>query len=266
MELKDFISYHVEAVSPDDSLKQAAVKMRDLDVGSMPVCEGNRVIGMVTDRDITIRATAAGDDPTNTKVGAVMTPDVVYCTEDDTVQEAARLMQEHQIRRLLVLNQERELVGIVSLGELSTATGDRQLAGETLERVSDPAEYRQPSEPPLDDDEAESQEPESSVGDSLDTRVTGLFKDSEEAKKTVQELKDAGFADRILVAMNNSEAQDNFLADTQVLAAPADEIPTLPELDAGQVLVLVDAADSTPMALEIINRHHGITGGVRMQS
>jgi CBS domain-containing protein len=261
MELKEFISYHVEAVGPDDSLKQAAAKMRDLDVGSMPVCEGNRVIGMVTDRDITIRATAAGEDPTTTKVGSVMTPDVVYCTEDDTTEEAARLMQEHQIRRLLVLNQDRELVGIVSLGELSTATGDWQLGGETLERVSDPAEYRQAPEPAL-----EEEEPETSAGKSLDTRVTGLFKDSEEAKKTVLELKDAGFADRILVAMNNTEAQDNFLADTQVLAAPVDEIPTLPELDAEQVLVLVDAAGMTPLAVEIINRHHGITGGVRMQS
>src|SRR5678815_810406 len=180
-----------------------------------------------------------------------MTPDVVYCTEDDTTEEAARLMQEHQIRRLLVLNQDRELVGIVSLGELSTATGDWQLGGETLERVSDPAEYRQAPEPAL-----EEEEPETSAGESLDTRVTGLFKDSEEAKKTVLELKDAGFADRILVAMNNTEAQDNFLADTQVLAAPADEIPTLPELDAEQVLVLVDAAGMTPLAVEIINRHH----------
>jgi CBS domain-containing protein len=261
MELKEFISYHVEAVGPDDSLKDAAAKMRDLDVGSMPVCDGNRVIGMVTDRDITIRSTAAGEDPTAVKVGAVMTPEVIYCTEDYTVEQAASLMQDHQVRRLLVLNQERELVGIVSLGELSTATGNRQLGGEILERVSDPSEYHEASEPALEDEE-----PESSVGESLDTRVTGLFKDCEEAKKTISELKEAGFADRILVAMNNNEAQDNFLADTQVLAAPADEIPTLPELDSGQVLVLVDAAGMTPMAMEIINRHHGITGGVRMQS
>ena len=262
MELKDFISYHVEAVTPDDSLKEAAAKMRDLDVGSMPVCDGSRVIGMITDRDITIRATSEGDDPSDTTVGAVMTPDVVYCMENDTAEEAARLMQEHQIRRLLVLNQDRELVGIVSLGELATATGDRQLGGETLERVSDPAEYREPPEPAMDEDE----QTQASTGDSLETRVTGLFKDSEEAKKTVQELKDAGFTDRILVAMSDDQAQDNFLADTKVLAAPADEIPTLPELDAGQVLVMVDAAGMTPMAVEIINRHHGITGGVRMQS
>ena len=261
MELKEFISYHVEAVGPDDSLKDTAAKMRDLDVGSMPVCEGNRVVGMITDRDITIRATAAGGDPTTTNVGAVMTPDVVYCLEDDTVEESARLMREHQIRRLLVLNHDREMVGIVSLGELSTATGNRQLGGEILERVSDASEYKEASEPALDEDE-----PESSVGESLDTRVTGLFKNSEEAKKTISDLKEAGFADRILIAMKSREAQDNFLADTQVLAAAADEIPTLPELDSEQVLVLVDAAGLTPMALEIINRHHGITGGVRMQS
>src|ERR1044072_6612313 len=123
MELKEFISYHVEAVRPENCLKAATAKRRDLDVGSMQGCDDNRLIGMVPDRDITIRATAEGDDPNTTKVGAIMSPEVIYCTEDDTVQEAARLMQEHQIRRLLVLNQERELVGIVSLGELSTATG-----------------------------------------------------------------------------------------------------------------------------------------------
>jgi CBS domain-containing protein len=259
MQLKDIINYHVETVGPADTLQTAAGKMRDLDVGSIPVCDGNRLIGMVTDRDITIRAIADGEDPTVIKVEAVMTPDVICCLEEQTVEEAASLMQEHQIRRLFVLNQDKQLVGIVSLGELATATGDRHLAGETLERVSDSAEYRQEHDENLEDDD--------SIGSSakLETRITGLFDDSEQAKEAVLELKDAGFADeRIVVAMNNSDAQDTFLADTQVHAAPADEIPSLPELDEGQVLVLVEAADQAAMALEIINRNHGTTGGARV--
>jgi CBS domain-containing protein len=136
LQLKDFINYRVETAQPSDSLQQAAIKMRDLDIGSLPVCDGQRLQGAITDRDITIRATAKGDDPNQTKVQDVMTPDVVYCYETDTVETAARKMQEHQIRRIFVVNQDNELVGITSLGELATVTRDRKLAGKTLEAVS----------------------------------------------------------------------------------------------------------------------------------
>jgi CBS domain-containing protein len=260
MQLKDIISYHIETVRPEDTVRTAAEKMRDLDVGSIPVCDGDRLIGMVTDRDIAIRSTAEGEDPTLTKVEEVMTPDVICCLEDDTVEEAARLMQEHQIRRLFVLNEQKQLVGIISLGELATATGDVNLAGATLERVSDSAEFRPEPEQGLAEDEGEG-----SLGrDTMETRITGLFDDSEQAKEAVLELKDAGIAEqRIIVAMSDSEEQDSFLAETQVHIAAADEIPSLPELDAGQVLVMVDAAEMAALALEIINRNHGVTGGVR---
>jgi CBS domain-containing protein len=137
LQLKDFINYRVETAQPGDSLRQAAIKMRDLDVGSLPVCDGQRLQGAITDRDITIRATAKGDDPNQTKVQDAMTPDVVYCYETDTVETAARKMQEHQIRRIFVVNQDKELVGITSLGELATVTRDRKLAGKTLEAVSE---------------------------------------------------------------------------------------------------------------------------------
>jgi CBS domain-containing protein len=93
---------------------------------------------MLTDRDITVRATAEGCDPKTTKVEDVLTPDVIYCFEDQDVQEAARLMKENQIRRLVVLNRDKRLVGIISLGDLAVETGDEQLTGETLERVSEP--------------------------------------------------------------------------------------------------------------------------------
>ena len=264
MQLKEFINYHVETIGPEDTLQQAAEKMRDFDIGSIPVCDGNHLVGMVTDRDITIRAAANGDDPTIAIVSEVMTPDVVCCYENQTAEEAAALMQEHQIRRLFVLNENDELIGITSLGELATATGNRQLAGETLERVSDSAEV------PLEQDQDLSAEDETSTGVgamATETRVTGLFGDSEQAKEAVEELKDAGFAeDQITVAMQDSAAQENFSTDTSVHTAAAEEIPSIPELDAGQVLLLVDAADQAALALEIINRNRGVTGGVRIPS
>ena len=264
MQLKEFINYHVETIGPEDTLQQAAEKMRDFDIGSIPVCDGNHLIGMVTDRDITIRAAANGDDPTIAIVSEVMTPDVVCCYENQTAEEAAALMQEHQIRRLFVLNENDELVGITSLGELATATGNRQLAGETLERVSDSAEV------PPEQDQDLSAEEEINGGDGVtaaETRITGLFGDSEQAKEAVESLKDAGFADdQIAVAMQDNAAQKNFIAETKVHTAAAEEIPSIPELDAGQVLVLVDAADQAALALEIINRNRGVTGGVRMPS
>ena len=106
-----------------------------------------------------------------------------------------------------------------------------------------------------------------SAGRSLaaETRVTGLFDDSDQARDAVEELKDAGFADyRIAVAMQDRADQDSFIAETNVLTAAVQEIPSLPELDSGQVLLLIDAADQAALALEIINRNQGVTGGVRM--
>ena len=98
-----------------------------------------------------------------------------------------------------------------------------------------------------------------------ETRVSGLFDDAEQAKVAVEELRDAGFGgDHIAVAMQDSAAQDRFITETQVHMAAAQEIPSIPELDSGQVLLLVEAADQAALALEIINRNRGVTGGVRM--
>src|SRR3712207_8968 len=103
MKLSEIMTRNVEVVRPDATLQEAAQKMKNLDVGPLPVCDGRKVQGMLTDRDITIRATAAGLDPKTTKVRDVMTPDVTYCFEDQDVQDAARIMGEQQIRRLIVL-------------------------------------------------------------------------------------------------------------------------------------------------------------------
>jgi CBS domain-containing protein len=140
MLLRDVMTPHVEVIHPDATLREAAQKMKTLDVGPVPVCDGDRLQGMLTDRDITVRATAEGRDPNTTRVRDVMTPDVVYCFEDQDVREAAETMEQWQIRRLVVLNQDKRLVGIVSLGDLATQTSDEELdsseLSETLSGVS----------------------------------------------------------------------------------------------------------------------------------
>jgi CBS domain-containing protein len=138
MLVKEIMTPDVEVVSPGDTLEQAARKMEVLDIGPLPVCEGRRVVGMITDRDITVRATAAGCDPKTTLVHDAMSQDIICCYEDQDVREAARLMKEEQIRRLLVMNRANDLVGIVSLGDLATEAGGQGQPGEVLKKVSEP--------------------------------------------------------------------------------------------------------------------------------
>jgi len=141
MQVKDVMTRNAECVRPDSSLQEAARKMKSLDVGPLPVCgEQDKLVGMLTDRDIVVRAVAEGLDARTAKVRDAMSEGVSYCFEDDDVQAAARQMQEKQIRRLVVLNRDKRLVGIVSLGDLAVQSGgDRHVAGKTLERVSQPA-------------------------------------------------------------------------------------------------------------------------------
>ena len=140
MQVKDVMTKRAECVKPSSSLQEAAQKMKNLDVGPLPVCGDNdRLVGMITDRDITVRAVAEGCDIRTTTVKEVMTPDILYCFEDQDVQEAARQMRDNQVRRLVVLNGDKRLVGIVSLGDLAVETGDRNLTADTLETVSLPS-------------------------------------------------------------------------------------------------------------------------------
>ena len=139
MLLKEIMTYDLGVISPGDTLEQAARIMEVLDVGPVPVCKGNQVVGMLTDRDITVRATAAGCDPKTTLVCDAMSQDIVSCYEDQDVQEAAKLMKEKQVRRLLVMNRAQELVGIVSLGDLATEAEDQGQPGDVLKKVSEPA-------------------------------------------------------------------------------------------------------------------------------
>jgi len=139
MEIREVMTPHVECIGPDASLLEAARKMRKLNIGPLPVCEEDRLVGMVTDRDIVVRAIADGRDLEETKVQDVMTPEVHYCMEDHDVHHVARLMRDKQVRRLVVLNDDRRLVGIVSLGDLAVETGDEEMTGEALEGISQPA-------------------------------------------------------------------------------------------------------------------------------
>lgn len=136
--ISQIINSEVARLTPYDSLLEASVKMRNFDIGFMPICDGNEVLGVVTDRDIVIRGIARGLDPLNTHVKEIMTQDVVYVFDDQDVLEAARLMEVKQLRRLAVLNRDKHLVGVLSLGDVSTRSQDQLLASEVLKCVSEP--------------------------------------------------------------------------------------------------------------------------------
>lgn len=142
MKLNEFMTTEVEVIAPDSSITEAAKKMRLLNIGSLPVCDGKRLLGMITDRDITIRATADGLAPNETKVRDCMSPELVYCFDDQTDNEAEQLMQQKQIRRLPVLNREKDLVGIVALGDLALRTHQPSDVGETMRMISTPSAIR----------------------------------------------------------------------------------------------------------------------------
>lgn len=138
--VRDIMTGGVTCARPEMTLQEAAERMRDLNVGPLPVCgENDHLVGFITDRDITIRGVAAGKDPRTTPVREVMTPDIVCCWDDQTISDAAQLMEQHQVRRLAVLDRNQRLVGILSLGDLAVRTQDRRLAGEAIEAVSEPA-------------------------------------------------------------------------------------------------------------------------------
>jgi CBS domain-containing protein len=143
MELRDIMTKHVHVVSPSATIREAARLMRDLDTGILPVSDEQAIVGLVTDRDIVVRALADGKDA-DSAVTEAMTGDVVCLYEDDDVEDAAQVMEEKQIRRLIVLNRNQELAGIVSLADLTREVGDDELTGEVLKSVSDSPGASQP--------------------------------------------------------------------------------------------------------------------------
>ena len=138
MKLSEIMTREVEIIQPDDTLQAAAQKMRDRDIGFLPVCDGESLMGVLSDRDLTIRALADGMD-INVMLGRdLMTTPAIYCFDDQDVKEAAKIMEENQIRRLVVLSRDdKRLVGVVSLGDLAR-NGITDLSGQVLQRVSEP--------------------------------------------------------------------------------------------------------------------------------
>jgi len=142
---------NVQFVRPEESLRRAAQLMDDLNVGALPVCDGERLIGMITDRDITVRATSDGLAPDDAQVEQIMSTDVRWCFEDQPVEEVMRQMADARIRRVPVVSHDdaHRLVGIVALGDFATKASDNAIAVERMvERVSSPAE---PDRAPHDD-------------------------------------------------------------------------------------------------------------------
>ncbi|MBW7849703.1 MAG: CBS domain-containing protein [Rhodospirillales bacterium] len=138
MQIREVMSRDVKIITPDTLVRDAARIMRDADTGFLPVGENDRLVGTVTDRDIALRAAAEGRDPNATPVRETMSPDIVYCFEDQDTAEAAKLMANRQIHRLAILNRDKRLVGVLSVGDIAERTGDEHAIGEAMEGISQP--------------------------------------------------------------------------------------------------------------------------------
>jgi CBS domain-containing protein len=135
MKVKEAMHEGVEWRAPDMPIADIAKVMNDSDVGAVPIGENDRLVGMVTDRDIACRAVAETLDLSKTTAGDVMTRNVIYCMENEEVQDAIRIMENKQVRRLPVINDEKRMVGMLSLGDLSHAVS-HDLSGELAAAVA----------------------------------------------------------------------------------------------------------------------------------
>jgi CBS domain-containing protein len=137
MRISEIMTHDVQLVSPKNTVQEAAKRMSEIDVGAIPVAENDRLVGMLTDRDITVRAVAAGKNPKQCKVADVMSADVKYVFEDETTEDLARNMGALQMRRLPVVDRDKRLVGIVSLGDLACAPGAEAETKNAITGVSE---------------------------------------------------------------------------------------------------------------------------------
>jgi len=136
MQIRDIMTQPVCDISPEATLHEAAQTMKSADVGVLPVCRDDKLIGLITDRDITVRAVAEGRDPDATRVSEAMTPDLIFCYDDESVEAAAWLMEARQIRRLPIMDHRQHLVGMLSIGDIATRQPSDRLSSELLEQVS----------------------------------------------------------------------------------------------------------------------------------
>lgn len=136
MKIRDAMTPNVRTIKPSDTIRDAARLMAEIDAGVLPVAENDRLVGMLTDRDIAVRAVAVGHSP-DTQVREAMSPEIKYCFEDDDVDDVCQNMAEQQLRRLPVVDRDKNLVGIVSLADLARRA-DSEATGEALEGITRP--------------------------------------------------------------------------------------------------------------------------------
>lgn len=135
--ISEVMSSDVQTISPDATIEEAAQEMRDGDFGLLPVGDEEQLVGVITDRDIAIRAVAEGSGP-DTLVREIMSEGVIWAQEDDSIEEAAQIMSDHQIRRLPIVDADQRLVGIVSLGDFAVDSSDIGPVAEALSEISSP--------------------------------------------------------------------------------------------------------------------------------
>jgi CBS domain-containing protein len=135
MKVKQAMHQGVQWVDPSTSIKELAGLMREHDIGAIPIGENDRLVGMVTDRDIVCRCIAAGLDVAKTTARDVMSKGIVFCSDQEELDDAARIMEDKKIRRLPVINQDKRMIGMLSVGDISH-TGSRDLTGEVMQAVS----------------------------------------------------------------------------------------------------------------------------------
>lgn len=138
MKVQEIMTSGIEACESTDSLLTASKKMRERNIGVVPVRENGRIVGMLTDRDIIIRAVALDRNPSQTQIKDAMTENIVSCKPDDSIEHAARIMEEYKVRRLIVQDQDGRATGVISLGDLAVYAGE-SLSGEALREVSEPS-------------------------------------------------------------------------------------------------------------------------------
>ena len=138
MQLRNVMTQPPRYVSPSTLIGEAAEMMRSRDIGMLLVADNDKLVGTVTDRDIVIRGIAEGMDPRIARTQDVMTPDTLYCFDDQDTSDAAQLMEERQIRRLAILDRNKRLVGVVSLGDLAVRSDDEALSGEVMKQIAQP--------------------------------------------------------------------------------------------------------------------------------
>ena len=148
MKLAEVMTRDVETIPPDASLQRAAQRMEELNVGALPVCDGARLVGVVTDRDITVRGVSVGASVSEDVVADCMSAEPLYAFEDDSVEEALDRMRAAQVRRLMVIDRDKQLVGVVSLGDVATkAAAHKSEAATALQDISTPAKPDRPARP-----------------------------------------------------------------------------------------------------------------------